>query len=99
MRRATAETLAAPSQRACRSRTKVRRLLFLVLSMSEGAMSGLRVISAPDTFFAKVVLSAGLLIGVAWLGWAIGREGVDPGPDGVSAQAIATRLLGIVWAT
>ena len=73
--------------------------LFLVLSMSEDAMSGPRVISAPDTFFAKVVLSAVLLIGVAWLVWAIRREVVDPGPDGVSAQTIATRLFGIVWAT
>jgi len=73
--------------------------LFLVLSMSEGAMSGPRVISAPDTFFAKVVVSAGLLIGIAWLVWAIRWEVVHPGPHGVSAQTIASFLLGIGWAT
>ena len=62
-------------------------------------MSGPRVISAPDTFFAKVVLSAGLLIGVAWLGWAIRREVMHPGPDGVSASTIGNYLFGIVGAT
>ncbi len=62
-------------------------------------MSRPRVISAPDTFFAKVVLPAGLLIGVAWLVWAILREVVDPGPDGVSAPTIATRLCGMIWVT
>ena len=47
------------------------------------------MISAPDTFFAKVVLSAVLLTGAAWLTWEFRQELVHPGPDGVSALTLA----------
>jgi len=61
-------------------------------------MAGVRVISSRDTFFAKVVVSAAVLIGAAWMVWSIWREAVHPGPQGVSAMTIASRLFGVVWA-
>jgi len=62
-------------------------------------MAGARVISSRDTFFAKVVVSAVLLTGVAWLVWWTWRQAVHPGPHGVSALEIASRLVAIVGTT